>query len=144
MQSRVFALRRRSVAVLLVVGVFVGCGGHANSRATPTPTPRPHLTAAEICSFPQPVPCDLIDRLPTDKRAALESDVLRFLHGRTVEQAVREREASRAQVAAEARAAGAPADDGKGETLAPGHIAHLPVHFADFKLANNWLATDRL
>lgn len=124
---------------LLIVGVLAGCGG----RASPRPTPTPHLTAQEICITPQPVPCDLIDSLPPDKRAALERDTFRYLDGRTPEQAVREAEARRAQDTAQARNAGPPPDSGKDQSVAEGKIGHLPIRSPGFEMANMWLATER-
>jgi hypothetical protein len=123
-------------------GLLAGCGG--GERAQPTPEPRRHLTAQEICVVPQPVPCDLIDELPPDKRAALERDALRYLDGRTVEQAIREREARREQDAAEARAGAPPPDDGYDDSIGEGEITNFPVKVADFKPANTWLAPERV
>lgn len=133
-------------AASLIVGVLAGCGGHASSRPTPTqtPTPRLHLTAAEICVIPQPVPCDLIDELPPDKRAGLEHDALQYLNGRTVAQAKRDRAAKRPAQIARARAAPPPPGGDEDHTIGPGEIGRLPVTIAGFKLANNWLAPNRL
>ena len=134
------------MAAALFVGVVAGCGGDVSPP--PTPTPTLHLTAEEICITPQPVPCELIDSLPSDKRAALERGTLRYLHGRTPEQAVRADEARRARDAARARAAGpAPGSDaseGKSGTVAGGEIGYLPIRRSGFEMANMWISTERL
>lgn len=102
------------------------------------------MTAKEICITPQPVPCELIDSLPPSKRAALERDTLRYLNGRTPEEAVRESEARRAQDTAQARAAGPPPDSGEDQSVGAGGIGHLPIRNSGFEMANMWLATERL
>lgn len=133
---------RTSLGIVVVAGLVAGCGDQARPRATPTPVR--HLTANEICITPQPVACELIDSLPPDKRAALERNTLRYLHGRTPEQAIREDKARRAEDAARARAAEPETGSDGDSTVAAGDIGHLPIRSSGFQMANMWLATERL
>jgi hypothetical protein len=140
-----FSNTRKSLLAAAVASAAIIGGAVAFATTGATADEPRHLAAQEICDAkPIMIPCDQIDLVSPDRRAALEEDARSTLHGRTPAEALRQTRADLEKLREEhpIKLIGDAGGDGGAR---PNEISNeLPLTRRDFKQANEWVAPDRL